>query len=194
MQSTIQYTKWHATRLVTARRLRACLLATFANSEVSEDPTALFKLSYGLFVLTAKDGEKDNGCITNTAVQVASMPTQISVSVQKGNLTREMIEKTGKFNVSVLTEDVPYDVIRHFGMQSGRDVNKFENCENAQRSSNGIIYIPKYTNAYFSVKVVSAEDLGTHVQFIGEVTESKVLSDKPSCTYAHYHAEIKPKA
>lgn len=170
------------------------MLATFANSEVSEDPTALFKLSYGLFVLTAKDGEKDNGCITNTAVQVASMPTQISVSVQKGNLTREMIEKTGKFNVSVLTEDVPYDVIRHFGMQSGRDVNKFENCKDSSRSANGILYIPKYTNAYFSAKVISKQDLGTHVQFIGEVTESKVLSDKPSCTYAHYHSEIKPKA
>ncbi len=122
------------------------------------------------------------------------MPTRISVSVQKGNLTREMIEKTGKFNVSVLTEEVPYDVIHHFGMQSGRDVNKFENCKIAARSSNGLLYIPKYTNAYFSAKVVGTEDLGTHIQFIGEVTESKVLSDKPSCTYAHYHAEIKPKA
>lgn len=180
-------------RLVTARLLRGCLTVTFANDEINEDPTALYRLSYGMFVLTAKDGDKDNGCITNTAIQVASMPTRISVSVQKGNLTREMIEKTGKFNVSVLTEDVPYEVICHFGMQSGRDVNKFENCETVRRSSNGILYIPKYTNAYFSAKVVSAEDLGTHIQFIGEVTESKVLSDKPSCTYAHYHAEIKPK-
>ena len=180
-------------RPVTARHLRACLLATFANEQISEDPTALFKMTYGLFVLTANDGF-DNGCITNTAVQVAAMPTRIAVSVQKGNLTREIIEKTGKFNFSVLTDEVPYEVIRHFGMQSGRDVNKFANCETVTRAANGVLYIPKYTNAYFSAKVVAQQDLGSHIQFIGEVTESRVLSDKPSCTYAHYHAEIKPKA
>ena len=173
--------------------MKVCLTATFAKEEPKTDPTALFKLSYGLFVLIAKDGENDNGCIVNTAFQVANEPTKIAISCQKGNLTREIIGKTREFNLSVLTEEVPFEVIRHFGMQSGRDVDKFQNCEEDIRAANGIKYIPKYTNAYFSVKVEKSLDLGSHEMFVGEVTESKVLSDKPSCTYAHYHAAIKPK-
>ena len=181
-------------RLVTERLLEVCSSVTFANSEKPKtDPTALFKLSYGLFVLTAKDGDKDNGCIINTAFQVSENPTRIAISCQKNNLTREMIGKTKEFNLSVLSEDVPFEVIRHFGMQSGRDTDKFEKCEEDVRTVNGIKYIPKYTNAYFSVKVENSIDLGSHEFFVGEITESKVLSDRPSCTYAHYHAAIKPK-
>lgn len=180
---------------VTERLLKVCLSVTFANTQKKPktDPTALFKLSYGLFVLTARDKDTDNGCIINTAFQVANDPTKIAISCQKENLTREIIEKTGEFNLSVLTEEVPFEVIRHFGMQSGRDVNKFEECKEDVRAVNGIKYIPKYTNAYFSVKVENSIDLGSHVMFVGEVTESAVLSDKPSCTYAYYHAAIKPK-
>ncbi len=152
---------------------------------------ATFNLTYGLFVLTAKD-EKDNGCICNTAVQVASDPMRLMVSVQMGNLTREMIEKTGEFNVSVLTEDVPFETIRHFGMQSGRDVDKFADFP-AERSHNGLCYLKDHANAMFSCKVVSKQDLGSHMMFIGEVTEAKALSKAPSCTYAHYHKAIKPK-
>lgn len=124
---------------------------------------------------------------------MAAEPTRISVAVQKGNYTRELIEQTGEFVVSVLTDEVPFEVIRHFGMQSGRDVDKFKDCTEDARMANGIRYIPKYTNAVFSAKVVSSQDLGSHVLFIGEVTESRVLGDAPSCTYAHYHAAIKPK-
>ena len=98
---------------------------------------ALHKLTYGLFVLTARESDKDNGCITNSALQVANDPTRISVSVQKENLTRELIEKTGLFNVSVLTENVPFETIRHFGMQSGRDVDKFAAFSSVKRSHNG---------------------------------------------------------
>ena len=152
----------------------------------------MFKLSYGLFILTV-GGEQDNGCIINTAFQVSGDPVRIAISCQKGNLTREIIEKTGKFNLSVLTEDVPFEVIRHFGMQSGRDVDKFADCTEDVRSANGIRYIPKYTNAYISVKVENSMDLDSHVMFVGEITEARVLSDKPSCTYAHYHSAIKPK-
>jgi len=172
--------------------LKVCFLATFANQQASIDPTALFNLSYGLFILTV-GGEKDNGCIINTAFQVSEDPTRITISSQKGNLTREIIEKTGKFNLSVLTEDVPFEVIRHFGMQSGRDVDKFANCDEDTRAANGIKYIPKYTNAYISVEVESATDLDSHTLFIGRITESKVLSDRPSCTYAHYHKVIKKR-
>ncbi len=176
------------------RLLKVCLTATFANEpKPKTDPTALFKLSYGLFILTARDGEKDNGCIINTAFQVASEPTKIAISCQMGNLTREIIEKTGEFNLSVLTKEVPFEVIRHFGMQSGRDVNKFADCKEDTRAVNKIKYINKYTNAYFSVRVEKSLNLGSHQMFIGEIVESKVLSDKPSCSYAFYHSDIKPK-
>ena len=172
--------------------MKVCLTATFAKEEPKIDPTALFKLTYGLFVVTVK-GERDNGCISNSVIQVANEPTRIAVSLQKGNLTREILEQTGEFNVSVLTEEVPFDVIRHFGMQSGRDTDKFKDCAVDARMSNGIKYISKYINAVFSAKVISSQDLGSHVLFISEVTESKVLGSGPSCTYAHYHAAIKPK-
>ena len=165
---------------------------TFASEKQKIDPTALFKLTYGLFVVTAK-GEKDNGCISNSVIQIAENPVRLAVSVQKGNLTRELIEQSSVINVSVLSDDVPFELIRHFGMQSGRDVDKFADFNDTGVSSNQLKYINKYTNAFFSAKVVSKTDLGSHMLFIAEVTESKVLGDKNSCTYAHYHKSIKPK-
>ena len=149
----------------------------------------MHKLSYGLFVITGQN----NGCIANTCVQVASSPDKLAISMQKGNLTREIIEETGMFNVSVLTEEVPFETIRHFGMQSGRDVDKFADFVGFTRSHNGLIYLTDHTNAMFSCRVLEKMDLGSHMLFVGEVTESKVLGDKPSCTYAHYHKAIKPK-
>ena len=143
-------------------------------------------------MLTAK-GESDNGCIVNTAVQVASEPTRLAVSVQMENLTREIIESTGKFNVSVLTEDVPFETIRHFGMQSGRDTDKFQNFTAVKRSHNGLLYVTENTNAMFSCQVKEKIHPGSHMMFIGEVVESKVLGKTSSCTYAHYHKAIKPK-
>ena len=143
-------------------------------------------------MLTAKE-DQDNGCIINTCVQVANDPTRIAISCQSENLTREMIERTGVFNVSVLTEDVPFETIRHFGMQTGREVNKLDAWAEAKRSHNGLLYLTENVNAMFSCKVVDKKDLGSHMMFIGEVTESKVLSKAPSCTYAHYHKAIKPK-
>jgi flavin reductase (DIM6/NTAB) family NADH-FMN oxidoreductase RutF len=154
---------------------------------------ALYKLSYGLHVLTARESEKDNGCIANTCFQVAEAPDKLAISVQVGNLTRQMIERTGQFNVSVLTEDVPFETVRHFGMQSGQDTEKFDGTYQTKRSHNGLVYLTENTNAMFSCKVLERIELGSHVMFIGEVTESKVLGDDPSCTYAHYHKAIKPK-
>ena len=115
------------------------------------------------------------------------------ISCQMGNLTREIIEKTGKFNVSVLTEDVPFETIRHFGMQSGRDVDKFASFPAVERSHNGLLYLTENVNAMFSCEVKEKKDLGSHMLFIGEVTESKVLGKGAPCTYAHYHKAIKPK-
>ena len=144
-------------------------------------------------MLTARDGENDNGCIVNTAIQVGSDPVRLAVACQTENLTREMIEKTGIFNVSVLTEDVPYETIRHFGMQSGRDTDKFADFTATKRSANGLYYVIEHANAMFSCQVKEKIDLGSHILFVGEVTQSKVLEKKDSCTYAHYHKAIKPK-
>ena len=176
-----------------ARLCRACWSATFAKQEKPAiDRAATRNLTYGLFVLTAKE-DQDNGCIINTCVQVANDPTRIAISCQSENLTKEMIERTGVFNVSVLTEDVPFETIRHFGMQTGREVRKLDSWKDAKRSHNGLLYLTENTNAMFSCKVVDKKDLGSHMMFVGEVTESKVLDKKPSCTYAHYHKAIKPK-
>ena len=114
------------------------------------------------------------------------------MAVQKGNYTRELIEQSGKFNISVLTEGVPFETIRHFGMQSGRDVDKFASFTGVKRSRNGIYYLTEHTNTMFSCEVREKLDLGSHMLFIGEVTQSKVLGKGASCTYAHYHKAIKP--
>ena len=124
---------------------------------------------------------------------MANDPTKLATSVQEGNLTRELIEKTGVFNVSVLTEDVHFETIRHFGMQTGREVDKFASFPAVKRSHNGILYVTENTCAMFSCKVLEKVKLGSHTMFIGEVTESKVLSKGAPCTYAHYHKAIKPK-
>ena len=143
-------------------------------------------------MLTAQD-DQDNGCIINTCVQVASDPLRLAISCQRDNLTREMIQKTGKFNVSVLTADVPFETIRHFGMQTGREVDKFAHFVGFDRSQNDLIYLTDHVNAMFSCEVKEQLDLGSHVMFIGQVTEAKVLGKGESCTYAHYHKAIKPK-
>ncbi len=124
---------------------------------------------------------------------MANDPTKIAISCQMGNLTREIIEKTGRFNLSVLTEDLPFETVKHFGMQSGRDVNKFNGFDAVKRSANDLCYITENTNAFFSCEVKEKLNLGSHQLFIGEVKESQVLSKEPSCTYAHYHKNIKKK-
>lgn len=157
------------------------------------DKKAMYKLSYGLFVLTAKDEEKDNGCIINTAIQATSMPNQLSICVNKANLTHDMIVKTGKFTVSVISQDAGFDLFKHFGFQSGKDVDKFKNFEKCKRGENSIYYITEGTNAYISVNVSKTEDLGSHTMFIGEITDMEVLSETPSVTYDYYLKNIKPQ-
>ena len=158
----------------------------------SMDPAAFFKLSYGLFVLTAREGEKDNGCIINTAQLLTDTPKRITIAVNKQNLTHDMILRTGVFNVSVLTEKVPFKVFQHFGFQSGRDTDKFAGWE-GPRSANGLCYLPEYTNALLSGRVISTADYGTHTLFVAEVTEARILSEEPSVTYSYYFQHIKPK-
>lgn len=152
---------------------------------------AMNKLSYGLFVVTAKDGDKDNGCIINTAMQVTSEPNCIIIAVNKNNYTHDMIARTGKFNLSVLTENSSFETFRHFGFQSGEDTDKMKEIEYA-RSNNGLVYLIKETNAYISAEVVTMYDLGTHTMFLARVTQSGVISDEESVTYSYYHKNIKP--
>lgn len=154
---------------------------------------ALFKITYGLFVLSTRDGEKDNGCIINTAMQVTDTPLQIAIAVNKNNYTLEMIEKSGVFNVSILSESTPFSVFQNFGFKSGRTEDKFTAFENKKRAQNGVYYITEYTNALISAKVVKTLDCGTHMMLIGEVTEAEILSDNPSVTYDYYFKNIKPK-
>ncbi len=146
------------------------------------DGAAMTRIGYGLYVLTARDGDKDNGCIINTLSQLTSRPNRIAVTVNKQNFTHDMIVKTKVFNVSLLTEETPMRVFEHFGFQSGATCNKFLTCEQENRMENGVLYIPKFTNACISGRVCSAIDLGTHTLFVAEVSQAKVLSDKPSVT------------
>ena len=155
--------------------------------------TAMHRLSYGLFVVTAKDGDKVNGCITNTAIQVASDPDRIAVAVNKANYTHDMILKTGAFNISVISEDADFTLFKHFGFQSGREVDKFAGYTDYKIADNGLPYITKGTNAYFSITVQQTVDLGSHTLFIGTIDTMEVLSAAPSATYTYYQENIKPK-
>ena len=157
------------------------------------DKKAMYKLTYGLFVLTANENGKDNGCIINTAIQAAGDPNQVSISVSKQNYTHDMIVRTGKFTVSSITEKADFSLFKRFGFQSGKDTDKFQGFDGWMRGINGVTYITESTNAYISVKVEKSVDLGSHTLFIGKVTDMEVLSDDKSVTYEFYQSNIKPK-
>ena len=154
---------------------------------------AMYKLSYGLFVLTTSLNGKDNGCITNTAIQVTTEPNQIAFAVNKANLTHDMLMEAKKFNLSVISEKADFELFKHFGFQSGRDVNKFENFSDFKTAVNDIPYITRGTNALISGWVTDTKDLGTHTLFIATVTNMEVLDDASSATYEYYQNNIKPK-
>ena len=150
----------------------------------------MYRLTYGLFLLTAKEGNKDNGCIVNTVSQVTMTPNRIMVAVSKENLTHDMIVNTGIFNVSILTEKSKFDTYKHWGFQSGREADKLE-AVSYQRSENGLVYLVEEVNGFLSGKVVSMIDLGTHTLFLADVTDGKVLSEDNSVTYDYYQKNIK---
>ena len=158
----------------------------------SVDKKALYALTYGLFVLTAKEGEKDNGCIVNTVQMLTSDPTRVVVFVNKSNYTEGMIARTGEFNVSILQKDTPFALFKNFGFSSGKDVDKFAGRV-YPRSENGLYYIYENSNAMLSCKVVGMHDYGTHMLFVGEVVEAKTLSSQKSLSYEQYLNEVKPQ-
>ncbi len=156
------------------------------------DLKALFNIGYGLYVVTSNDGKKDNGLIVNTVTQVTDAPNRIAVTINKQNYSHHIIKQTGKMNVNCLSVDAPFSVFEKFGFVSGRNVDKFADCE-PLRSDNGLIFLPRYINAMMSLKVEEYVDLDSHGMFICSVTEARVLSDKETMTYAYYHSNVKPK-
>ena len=156
------------------------------------NPSALFNIGYGLYIVTAKDGDKDNACIVNTVTQLTDKKLRVAVTINKANFTHDMVKNTGVMNVMCLSEETPFEIFEYFGFQSGRDTEKFV-TPNLKRAENGLVVIENYSNAYFSLKVEQEVDLDTHTMFICEVTEAKIVSDKPTMTYAYYHANVKPK-
>lgn len=153
---------------------------------------AMYKISYGLYMLTTTDGQKQNGCIVNTVSMLTDNPKRIVVFVNKANYSEQLLKKTGIFNVSVLTESAPFDIFKQFGFQSGRDVDKFEGGR-YETSENGLYYLPQYANAVLSAKVLNCYDYDTHTLFVAEVTEAKTLNGEKSVTYEYYQSNIKPK-
>ena len=157
------------------------------------DTKVFQKLSYGLYLLTVHENGRDNGCIVNTLMQVTSEPLAAVVCVNKRNLTCEMLLRTGEFNVSVLDAGAPYPLFERFGLQSGRDADKFSGFSSVSRSKNGILRLTECANAFASFKVLSSEDIGTHILFRAELTDAGVISSLESLTYAKYHSDVKPK-
>ncbi len=158
----------------------------------SFDSKALFKLGYGLYVLTSNDGTRDNGMIVNSVLQAASSPVRIAVSINKANHTHDTVKRTGVFNLNCLTEDAPFAMFKQFGFVSGKDTDKFSG-EQVFHSGNGIAILSGSINSFLSLRVVDYLDLGSHGMFICEVTDAAVLNDKPTMSYAYYHANVKPK-
>ncbi len=153
---------------------------------------ALFNIAYGLYVVTTKDGQRDNGMIVNTVQQVTNTPDRIAVTINKTAYSHDIINKTGVMNVNCLSDKAPFSVFENFGFKSGRDKDKFEGTSPA-RSSNGLAVLPQNINAFISLKVHRSVDLDTHTMFICEITEQKVISDDRTMTYTYYQDNVKPK-
>lgn len=160
--------------------------------ENPNDMSALFKIGYGLYVVTSNDGRKDNGLIVNTVTQVTNSPNRIAVCINKDSYSHEVISNTKVMNVNILTVDTPFDVIKSFGFRSGRNTDKFEGMD-VLRSNNGLVFMTNYINALLSLKVEQYVDLGTHGLFICSVTEARVITDGETLTYTYYQDNVKPK-
>ena len=158
----------------------------------SFDKTALFKIEYGLYVVTSNDGKKDNGCIVNTVTQLTDQPFRVAVNINKANYTHDIVKQSGKMNVNILSQDTTFDLIKKYGFVSGRNVDKFEG-EKVERSNNGLVVLSSHINAFLSLEVEQYVDLDTHGMFICTIKESKKINNNPTLTYNYYQANVKPK-
>jgi len=172
------------------------LAASYAAIEVQDDfidPTALFNIGYGLYVVTSNDGTKDNGLIVNTVTQVTNTPNRVAITINKLNYSCEVIAKTGKLNISTLSQEAPFAIFERFGFHSGRDTDKFADFEHTQRAANGLLFLDKYANAFICCKVINQVDLDTHIMFICDVTQCANLNKAETMTYTYYLQNVKPK-
>lgn len=167
-------------------------IARSGEVEKKVDPTALFRIGYGLYVVTSNDGKKDNGLIVNTVIQLTDQPNRVAVNINKENYSHHVIKQTGIMNVNCLSVEAPFQVFENFGFQSGRQADKFAGWE-TPRSENGLVILPKYINAFMSLKVEQYVDLGTHGMFICSVAEARVINKKDTMTYTYYQENVKPK-
>ena len=175
-----------------AKELCKDYLAQQSKTANKNDLNALFNIGYGLYVITSNDGKKDNGLIVNTVTQVTNTPNRLAVTISKENYSHHVIRQTGKMNINCLTTDAPFAVFETFGFKSGRNTNKFENCE-PLRSDNGLVFLPRYINSFMSLKVEQYVDLDTHGMFICSITEARVISNAETMTYTYYYNNVKPK-
>ena len=155
---------------------------------------AMHHLTYGVYLLSARDGDRDNACIINTAVQVATNPTRVSIAVIRGGLTHDMIKRTGLCTLSAITEEADFSLFSHFGMKSGRDTDKFRDFSDVARDKSGLLYLTAHASAYMTLKVTESHDLGSHTLFIGEVIDSELIAPGRDCTYTYYQTVIKAMA
>ena len=167
-------------------------IARSGEVEKKVDPTALFRIGYGLYVVTSNDGKKDNGLIVNTVIQLTDQPNRVAVNINKENYSHHVIKQTGVMNVNCLSVEAPFQVCENCGFQSGRQADKFAGWE-TPRSENGLVILPKYINAFMSLKVEQYVDLGTHGMFICSVAEARVINKKDTMTYTYYQENVKPK-
>ncbi len=156
------------------------------------DLSALFNIGYGLYVVTSNDGVRDNGMICNSVMQLTSSPERVGVTINKSTYTHGVVKNTGIMNICPIVKEAPFKVFEAFGFKSGRDTDKFKDCE-PKRSDNGLVYLPKYINSYMSLSVVDYVDLGTHGMFICEITEAVCISRAETMSYSYYHSSVKPK-
>ena len=175
-----------------AKELCKDYMAQDGDTANKNDLTALFKIGYGLYVITSNDGKKDNGLIVNAVTQVTNTPNRIAVTINKDNYSHHVIKQTGKMNINCLSVDAPFSVFEKFGFVSGRNKDKFAGDE-VLRSDNGLVFLPRYINSFMSLKVEQYVDLDTHGMFICSVTEARVVSDRETMTYNYYQANVKPK-
>lgn len=159
---------------------------------MSFDPKSLFSISYGLYVVTCREGEKDNGLIVNTVTQVTDSPARVAVTINKANFSHDVIQRTGLMAVNCLSEDAPFEVFERFGFHSGADTDKFANLP-ALRAPNGLALLGEHINAWMTLKVEQYVDLGTHGMFICTVEDGQTVSSAPSMTYTYYHVHVKPQ-
>ncbi len=167
-------------------------IAQAGDTADKNDMTALFKIGYGLYVVTSNDGKKDNGLIVNTVTQVTNTPNRIAVTINKDNYSHHVIKQTGIMNINCLSTDAHFSVFETFGFQSGRNVDKFAACT-PLRSDNGLVFLPRYINSFMSLKVEQYVDLDTHGMFICSITEARVISDRETMTYTYYQTHVKPR-